>query len=58
MKKLINFKRVTLHLLLLLVFILSSTNRWALQRTITATVTTCDGNPLPGASVVVKGIKC
>ncbi len=53
MKKLINFKRVTLHLLLLLVFILATTDGWAQQRTITGTVTTNDDNPLPGATVVV-----
>ncbi|HZH71660.1 MAG TPA: hypothetical protein VFD91_04140 [Mariniphaga sp.] len=58
MKKLINFKRVTLHLLLLLVFILATTDGWAQQRTITGTVTTNDDNPLPDATVVVKGIKC
>lgn len=55
MKKLINFKRATRPRFLLLVFILVTTNAWAQQRTITGTVTSGDGHPLPGATIVVKG---
>jgi TonB-linked SusC/RagA family outer membrane protein len=44
-------------LLLLGVVVLCSVQLWAQQRTITGKVTDASGNPIPNASVIVKGTK-